>query len=509
MVDDRDVALADPLREILGAATRPAATPVIARRRLTCRVDRREPAHVTPGPRSAARSDRSTSSRACRRACADSPTPASIREISFTRASSSSSAALATVRPVDFVLRHQHLRVGEGGDLREVRHAQHLVLPAQRRQRAPDRGPGLAADPRVDLVEDEGRRRLRQHDAQREHRPRELAAGRGLRERARRLAGVGREQEGHVVGAVVAMAAASPVAVAPDDVSTSIVNRPPGSASSRRWLVTAVGEPGAAARRAFESARGGSVDLGERVAPRGVELRSARVVLFELLEPLPRRRAVLDDVGERRPVLALQLAQQRAARACTVLQPLRDRRRSTPPSCARRARLPGRRLAAAASRSASAANGCAPGRARPRPRPARPRPDRRARGTRFPRPRGAPPRRRAAPPPRGAVVLVGVVDPRGRRSRRPGSAAGRPRVRRERSSPPSAASSSANPRDADPGGDAAPRARPGPSPREAVEQRALLGGQRAATGARAGRAGRRGGDRARRARPTVASRPST
>ena len=44
--------------------------------------------------------------------------------------------------------------------------------------------------------------------------------------------------------------------------------------------------------------------------------------------------------------------------------------------------------------------------------------------------------------------------------------------------------------------------------RELVEQRALLGGNRATTGARAGRAGRRARRRARRARHAVASRPS-
>ena len=93
--------------------------------------------------------------------------------------------------------------VGEGRDLRKVRHTEHLVLTSQPGEGSTHCRPRFAADARVDLVEHQRRRRFRQHHTERQHRARELAAGRGLGEWPSRLARIGSEEEGDVVGAVV------------------------------------------------------------------------------------------------------------------------------------------------------------------------------------------------------------------------------------------------------------------------------------------------------------------
>src|SRR2546421_449158 len=54
-------------------------------------------------------------------------------------------------------LRHRPLRIAARGDLRQMRHAQHLALPAQALERSSDRFGDGAADPRIHLVEDERR----------------------------------------------------------------------------------------------------------------------------------------------------------------------------------------------------------------------------------------------------------------------------------------------------------------------------------------------------------------
>ena len=90
-----------------------------------------------------------------------------------------------------------------GGDLRQVGHAQDLVAAGERPQAPPDRIGAAAADPRVDLVEDERRRvvGLGQDLLDRERDPAHLAAGRDPGERPRRLAGVRGEQEDDLVDA--------------------------------------------------------------------------------------------------------------------------------------------------------------------------------------------------------------------------------------------------------------------------------------------------------------------
>src|SRR5450755_3804209 len=100
VIDHRDLAPPDALGQILGSRT-DARDPLHPKLGGPPAPPSPEDAHVAPLPaRASTRSsrERSTSSRAWRRACADPPIPASIREISFTRASSSSSAAPAMVR---------------------------------------------------------------------------------------------------------------------------------------------------------------------------------------------------------------------------------------------------------------------------------------------------------------------------------------------------------------------------------------------------------------------------
>ena len=101
------------------------------------------------------------------------------------------------------VLDDREVACAERGDLRQVGDAQHLTPFPQLAQPRPDRAGGVPADARVDLVEHQ--RRLRRcgvgdaHD--REHHPRELAAGGDLPQRPGRHAGVGRDHELDRVGA--------------------------------------------------------------------------------------------------------------------------------------------------------------------------------------------------------------------------------------------------------------------------------------------------------------------
>lgn len=52
-------------------------------------------------------------------------------------------------------LLHQEMRVGTGGDLRQVRHDEHLMALRDLRQLRRDRGCDDATHARVDLIEDE------------------------------------------------------------------------------------------------------------------------------------------------------------------------------------------------------------------------------------------------------------------------------------------------------------------------------------------------------------------
>ena len=83
------------------------------------------------------------------------------------------------------------------GDLRRVRHRQHLHARGKPREPLPDCVRDRAADARVDFVEDERRRRaaIGEHDFQRQHEAREFAARRDLHQRARPRARIGLHPE--------------------------------------------------------------------------------------------------------------------------------------------------------------------------------------------------------------------------------------------------------------------------------------------------------------------------
>ncbi len=124
--------------------------------------------------------------------------PPSIRSSSSRRCASSSSS-ISRVGRIAGDLLDPVVRVGDARDLWQVRDRDHLRPFGEPLQRGRDRVRGLAADARVDLVEDE---RLAPADrSDRERDARELAAGRGLRHRAEGQAGVRADQEDGLVDA--------------------------------------------------------------------------------------------------------------------------------------------------------------------------------------------------------------------------------------------------------------------------------------------------------------------
>ena len=360
--------------------------------------------------------------------------------------------------------------------------------------------------PGVDLVEHQRRRRLGEHETQRQHRAGELAAGRGLGERPGRLARVRRQQEGHVVGAVVGRRARA---------RPRPRGRGRGIASSRRCASTAVGE------RAGGRARGArSRAAAAAVAPRA---RRRRV---RTLRARP-RAASKPSSSARRATGLVGVARRTSASVSPYLRP------SSRSSWRRRAHLPRAAPGSSATPSAgepqlalevgelglqrpqaaraASANGARSSSAATRRADARRAPALRARRTRVGE-------RLAVRDGVGEErllglegdVLAGIVDARGssissiwKRSRSISRA-------RARSSPPSAASSASHCARLGARRAAARRAPSSAgSPANRSSARALHRRRRAATGARAGRAGRRARARPRRARATVASRPST
>ena len=96
------------------------------------------------------------------------------------------------------------VQIAIAGQLRQVGHAQHLVIAAcdaisdgQAPQLLADHAAHPPADAGVNLVKDEGRRAvgLGQHRLEGQHQARGLAAGGDAHQRLERLADVGRDQE--------------------------------------------------------------------------------------------------------------------------------------------------------------------------------------------------------------------------------------------------------------------------------------------------------------------------
>ncbi len=267
-------------------------------------------------------------------------------------------SASATVRPPRSVFSTTTWRSANAATCaRWVTHSTWCCAPSTPRRR-PDGRPRFATDAGVDLVEHERRRRVGEHEPQREHRPRELAARRGLGQRPGRLARVGGEQEGDDVGAVVGGLARLHLHLdlgpghrqLAEVAGHRVAERPGRRPDAPR---AAVGPPRrppspAAAMRAWSAAACSS-------------WRSSSA------QPLAHLVGVGDDVGERLAVLAPELA-QRLAPGPHGLQPggiLRRRRR--PRRAGRGRARPPRPGAPSPGRAAGGASSCRP--ARPRPRP--------------------------------------------------------------------------------------------------------------------------------------------
>ena len=105
---------------------------------------------------------------------------------------------------LDLRLGDEEMRAGLRGDLRRVRDGEHLHALGEPREPPADRLGDGAAGARVDLVEDERRRRaaIGERHLQRQQEARQLAARRDLHERAGLGAGIGADVEGDPVEAV-------------------------------------------------------------------------------------------------------------------------------------------------------------------------------------------------------------------------------------------------------------------------------------------------------------------
>ena len=142
-----------------------------------------------------------SSSRACSVAASSPSSAPSMRTISATRSSSATRATSATV--VSPAARFSIVKwvVGERRDLRQVGDAEDLAGLAEPPQPLADRARGGAADPGIDLVEDDRALRLAGEAGEREHDPRDLAPGRRLLERRERHPRVRRDEQLDRLGA--------------------------------------------------------------------------------------------------------------------------------------------------------------------------------------------------------------------------------------------------------------------------------------------------------------------
>ena len=371
------------------------------------------------------------------RVCDDSPTPASMRDSSPTRASSRSK--LGARRPCGRSTSPFATATCASANAatcgRWVTHSTWCCLPtcASARPTAVPASPPMPASTSSNTrVGGAAESTTRRASIARASSPPEAALG----QRPGRLARVGREQEGDVVGAVLARGLGC--AGLDRDLEASR----PASRARAGCASTAAASGPAAACRAADSA---SAAVGDGAAPARRAPPRASAARASCPSSSARRTRdssrVRRDVGERRPVLAHELAEARRGAA------------------ARRRAVAGRRRSCSAARRGA--------RARPRPlRSAARGGDRRARanGARAASAAIAAPSASCAAPSSartrvlervavrlrvGEELLLGRERAsssgssiRRRRSRRAGSAAGRSAAHATRSSPPSAASSS-------------------------------------------------------------------
>ncbi len=143
---------------------------------------------------------------AAARASAVMVRPDSMRAISSCRVSGSSSSTRVTRLPFGEPLGDPPVMRAARRHLRRMGHDQNLQAGAETLQPLADRRGDRAADAAVDLVEDQRRHRrgAGQHQLQRQHEARQLAARGDARERPERRAGDGRDLEMHALAAMLA-----------------------------------------------------------------------------------------------------------------------------------------------------------------------------------------------------------------------------------------------------------------------------------------------------------------
>ena len=280
-----------------------------------------------------------TTSRAPRQG---TPAPPSIRSSSAFRSSSPSCSMRVCVGSPGRLL-DAEVAVGERGDLRKVRDRHDLRVLGEPLEQPADGVRRLAADPGVDLVEDE---RVAAGDGRdRERDPRELAAGGRLGDRCEREAGVRADEEDGVVGSgrarLVALAKlADELAVAHADVAKlggdGVGERGRGGvplgAQLERELVDAL-----LRRRELARAR----PRRDRRRPRGRRARPAR----------PRRRASSSSYVSQRKRRFVSAIRSSSASSCS----------SRPGSASREARK-ARRSDAVSRRRSSMSRSSSPAR---------------------------------------------------------------------------------------------------------------------------------------------------
>ena len=332
MVDHGDVAGPEALDQLLGAPAEAAR----CRGSLWLGGDAPSPGAYVPR-RGALGGLRAAPARGGSAASSPSPPP-SIRTISATSSSPSTRSTVARrLAPIDALL-DPEVGCGHRGHLGQVGDAEHLPLLAERAQPLADRPRGVAADAGVDLVEDVGRRAARRPLArQREHHPRELAAGGRVAERRDRHPRVGRDAEGRP---------------APGPAPRS----PPGAARARPRALRRSSPAARAPWRPASPARRAALARTSLSPPaRSVRVRiafassaSSRSVVSSAPSIALDLGAAVLGVGEHRldraAVLALQ-AVERVEALLDLLQPARAR-----PRCPRRSRAARRPAPAAPTR---------------------------------------------------------------------------------------------------------------------------------------------------------------
>ena len=250
----------------------------------------------------------SSSSVACARLSALSGSPPSMRAISATRASPSSTVDVGRRHAARGVLAHADVVMRARRDLRQVRDREHLMVLGHAAHRVAHLQSDLAADAGVDLVEHERRHVVepREDGLERQHHAGQLAARRHPRQRTRLVAHVERDAELHVLGAVGADLRAR---------RERHVEVAVGHAEIGEHLVHRARETGGR-RRAFpRERRGRAVERLRRAVARGRAARAGRGSRNRCRSSSRRAsRPLLHDLGEGRPVLLDQPEQHVAAR---------------------------------------------------------------------------------------------------------------------------------------------------------------------------------------------------